>query len=147
MLGQEMESYPNKIQKMFETKFPKTWAALTNRSVIMTTICGDGAPVVSKTVDELRKYPQFFRAQYFYDPDHSQNVMAKNAMKHSGILTGQVQSHLKRFATLANHSGCVKKQVRNERLKHVKRLDREYERYFYHGSLGGNSVQEQFSDK
>ena len=58
------EVMAKEIANMFETKFPKTWAALTNRSVIMTTICGDGAPVVSKTVDELRKYPQFFRARY-----------------------------------------------------------------------------------
>ena len=109
------------IANMFETKFPKTWAALTNGSVVLNTVCGDGAPVVSKTVDEMRKYPQFFRARYYYDPSHGKNVTAKNSMKHSGILTGQVQSHLKRFATLANHSVCVKKTSRKRKTETCKK--------------------------
>ena len=130
------------IVNMFESKFPKLWAALTNRTVTVKAICGDGAPVVSKTVDELRKYPQFYLAKYYYDPCHSQSVTAKHSIKHSSILTGQVMSHFKRFATLVNHSGCVKKQVKVERDKNVKRLDRHYERFFYHGPTRGNGIEQ-----
>ena len=106
-----------------ETNFPRLWSALTNGTCVNRVIVGDGAPVVPKTVEELKKYPQFKNTHYHYDHGHDHSVMIKHTVKQGKTLSGQVEPLLKVNSTLSNHSGVISKLILDGRNKDVKACD------------------------
>ena len=123
-----------------ETNFPRLWKALTEGTCVNRVIVGDGAPVVPKTVEELKKYLQFKYTRYHYDHGHHHNTMIKHTVKQGTTLSGQVETLLKVNSTLANHSGVVSKLIIDGRNKDIGACDDHFNEFFNNPLTEGGIV-------
>ena len=134
------ELMAKEFAEAIETNFPRLWNALTDGTCVCRTIVGDGAPVVPKTVEELKKYLQFKYAEYHYDHGHHHNTILKHTVKQGTILSGQVETLLKVNSTLSNHSGVVSKLILDGRNKDIDACDEHFKEFFHNPLTEGGVV-------